>query len=647
MVGNTFLRVVLASSLALLAITAPLSAAHAQIMEPPDTVNTNGFGPIPVDPRTLCDGSSTGSGVPTGGTIGGCRGASNINDFACCDDNLDNMSLIGLFNFYESDTNGNPLVDYQKDAKTEPATFNPLCSITGQMVMHGGGCQVDFGWYCADGTQNPTIYPLVTAAQIQAYAADSQNQFPQQWKNNDGAFLPKTSYVLAGTPLTNVASDPNFMACSTKKIGFAVKGGTDPNGTGVCTQNKYTETSLNQISSASGQPYVTAVIYASKNYPGRFYIAIEDLPTSTAQFNPPVPGKGWTADGDFNDFVYTVEGVVCTGGGQLCTVPGTQGICAIGVTGCVASNSNTQPPCNQVFQPQPEVCNAIDDNCDGLVDNQDPNGPALCPAGQTCYQGTCVNSCSSGEFPCTQGQSCTGAGYCVATACASVTCDADQRCDVNTDGTGVCVGGCTGINCGPGKQCVAGACVDLCAILNTTCPTNFVCQNGACVPDCNCLPCQQAGLTCASNGQCLPTGCENSNCTLPQICIPGGACIDPCANNPCAAPTTCSGFTAYDASQDPSGTGANQYTCLNPNGTAAGTGGSGNSLCLAANANCNQAGSGAGNNGSAAGPSVNSPGNSTGSLGCGCRIAGNRARGWGLAGLLGLSLLAFRRRRRG
>ncbi len=86
----------------------------------------------------------------------------------------------------------------------------------------------------------------------------------------DGAFLRKLGYVLAGTPLTNVASDPNFMACSTKKIGFAVKGGTDPSGTGVCTQNKYTETSLNQISSASGQPYVTAVIYASKNYPGRF-----------------------------------------------------------------------------------------------------------------------------------------------------------------------------------------------------------------------------------------------------------------------------------------------------------------------------------------------------------------------------------------
>jgi MYXO-CTERM domain-containing protein len=639
MVGTTFLRVLLASSLVFLAAAATQGTAMAQIMEPPDTVNTNGFGPIPIDPRTLCNNSNSGSGLATGGSIG-CTGTANINDFACCDDSLDNMSLIGLFKYYESDANGNVLVDYQKDAKTEPATFNPLCSINGKMVMHGGGCQVDFGWYCADGTPNPTIYPLVTSAQIQAYSADPGNLFPTSWKNNDGAFLPKTSYVLAGTPLTNVASDPNFLACSTKKIGFAVKGGTNPNGTGVCTQSKYTETKLNQISSASGQPYVTAVIYSSKNFPGRFYIAIEDLPTSAAQFNPPVPGKGWQADGDFNDFVYTVEGVVCQGGGQLCTVPGQQGICATGVTDCVNSGSNATPACNAVFTPQPEKCNAIDDDCNGLIDD----GTGLCPGTQVCYKGTCVGSCATGEIVCPGGQACVGVGLCVDAACASVDCAPDQKC-VNQNGTGVCVGGCTGVVCGPGQQCVAGTCVDLCSIRTTACPTNFVCQNGACVPDCNCLPCAD-GLSCASNGQCLPSGCENSNCTAPQICIPGGNCVDPCANNTCAAPTKCSPFTVYDKSKDPNGDGSNQYACTNPDGTVVGAGGSGTAgsgPCLGAN--CNVGGSGtAGGNGSAAGPS--SPANSTSSLGCGCRVAGDGASRFGLAGLLGLTLLALRRRRR-
>ncbi len=93
---------------------------------------------------------------------------------------------------------------------------------------------------------------------------------------------------------------------------------------------------------------------------GGYYIAIEDLPTSPTQFNAPYQHgtDTWAADGDFNDFVYTVEGVVCQGGGQLCTVAGQQGICATGVTDCVNSNSTAAPACNQVFRPQPENATA-------------------------------------------------------------------------------------------------------------------------------------------------------------------------------------------------------------------------------------------------------------------------------------------------
>ena len=76
-------------------------------------------------------------------------------------------------------------------------------------------------------------------------------------------------------------------------------------------------TSPKPINTARGQPYVDAVIYASKNYPGRYYIVKSyDL---TTQLTPPYQHgtDTWAADGDFNDFVYTVEGVVCQGGGQL------------------------------------------------------------------------------------------------------------------------------------------------------------------------------------------------------------------------------------------------------------------------------------------------------------------------------------------
>ena len=640
MVGTTKLRILSASSLASLALTFFPSFAFAQITEP------DGFGPVPVDPRAQCSKTSGTTPNPNG-TIG-CTGTADIGDFNCCNNTLDNMSLIGLFKYWESDTAGNVLIDFQKDAKTEPATFNPLCSIQGNMVMHGGGCQVGFGWYCVDETKSysnpPTIYPLISAADIQTYAADPGNVFPTAWKNNDGAFLPKTSYAIAGKKLSDLASDPNFKACASKKIGFAVIGGTAPGGAGVCTQNKYTESRLNQIHTASGKPYVTAVMYASKNYPGRFYIGVEDLPTSPTQFNAAVPGKTWTADGDFNDFVYTVEGVVCQGGGQLCSVPGKTGLCATGVTSCVTAPGATAS-CDPVFQPQTETCNAIDDDCDGTIDN----GDTLCPAAEFCFRGTCVHECqNTGEFTCPAGQTCVNK-YCVESSCANVTCNADQKCVA-----GVCVGGCSDVKCTAGQQCVAGKCVDLCDARQQAkladCPDNFVCQNGACVPNCTCLPCPDPTTQeCQSNasapgfGRCVASGCSNVTCSAGQLCIPGGTCIDPCASNSCGANQTCKPNTAYD-STNPN----QQYSCNNPDGTAS-TGGSGTgtgtSVCLGPNCgqgNSGNSNSGVGGNGAVTHP----PASSSGAAGCGCRVAPGSMGAWAAAGLAGLALLVVRRRRR-
>lgn len=662
MVGTSFLRIIQASTLAFVAFAATAGTANAQLMEP------DGFGPIPTDPRKMCDGTTAGSGLATGGTIGCTGTGGNINDFACCDNTLDNMSLIGLFKYYESDAAGNILINYLTDAKTQPATFNPLCSITGNMVMHGGGCYVDFGWYCVDPnnsyTNQPKIHPLVTALQTYTYAKQTNPPFPTAWQNNDGAFLPKTGYTVAGTPLTDVANDPDFQNCPSHQIGFAIQGNTtqecQTTAGCACSQNKFTEQALNQINTASGKPYIDAVIYASKNVPGRFYIAIEDLPTSPTAFAAPYSHAGaiWNADGDFNDFVYTVEGVVCQGGGQLCTVPGQQGICATGVTSCVDSTSTAAPTCDPVFKPQVETCNAIDDDCNGLIDD----GPNLCSVpGQVCLKGTCVSPCAAvGEFACPGGLVCVGAGYCVDPACASVTCAADQKC-VNQNGTGVCVGGCTGVTCTAGEQCVAGVCVDLCAARTAAglpaCPTNFVCQNGACVPNCTCLACPDpTNQECQSDsskpgfGRCVATGCSGTTCPTGQLCIPGGTCIDPCNPNPCATGQTCTPATQYDPSS------TNQYSCTNPNVAAGGGSSTGGApvICLG----CTQAGSGAtgntGNTGNAAGPGngngtgAASPGNSsTSGMGCGCRmVGGTPGRRLALTALLGVGLMVMHRRRR-
>jgi hypothetical protein len=217
----------IASGALLSSMVALAATGHAQLLEPADTVNVNGFGPIPVDPRSLCAASDT----QVGGSIG-CTGATDTGDYTAYSGNantLANMSLIGLFQYYEGDSSAHALLDYAADAHTEPATFSPLCSLSATLLLRGAGCLVDFGWYCADGTQNPTIHPLVTIDDIYAFATASNPPYPLAWQNDDHSFLPKVGYEVNGTPLGDVANDPDFKLCKTGKIGFAVRGNVTKN----------------------------------------------------------------------------------------------------------------------------------------------------------------------------------------------------------------------------------------------------------------------------------------------------------------------------------------------------------------------------------------------------------------------------------
>jgi len=50
-----------------------------------------------------------------------------------------------------------------------------------------------------------------------------------------------------------------------------------------------------------------------------------------------------------------------------CTVPGATGRCAAGRKSCDSSTGVVS--CNPLYGPMPELCNGIDDDCDGAVDN--------------------------------------------------------------------------------------------------------------------------------------------------------------------------------------------------------------------------------------------------------------------------------------
>ena len=153
------------------------------------------------------------------------------------------------------------------------------------------------------------------------------------------------------------------------------------------------------------------------------------------------------------------------------------GICAGGVTEC--NNGGMATYCRQAVTPTTEVCDGVDNDCNGMVDDN-----VTCPdPGFVCAQGVCVHPCDMSEFACIAGYTCDTDGLCKDTRCIGKVCGTDQVCKA-----GNCVGGCDGVMCPHGQVCRVGNCVDPCA--GITCDNGRVCEDGACQPKCgDCRDC--------------------------------------------------------------------------------------------------------------------------------------------------------------
>lgn len=196
------------------------------------------------------------------------------------------------------------------------------------------------------------------------------------------------------------------------------------------------------------------------------------------------------------EFTNCPQGSSCeaTESGKLCVPQDcTTGSCPAGSV-CDPKTKTCKPACQGVVCPQGQKC--VDGDCVDLCKN------VQCPSPQVCQNGDCIPPCScfSGDVGCTSPAVCDrgNTNLCTPAACKGVKCSAGQHCNYQ----GKCVGLCDGVTCPTGQKCDAaqGGCVALCS--GVSCPSGQSCdpETGKCTAN----PCTQIcpiGSMCV-NGQC-------------------------------------------------------------------------------------------------------------------------------------------------
>jgi hypothetical protein len=188
------------------------------------------------------------------------------------------------------------------------------------------------------------------------------------------------------------------------------------------------------------------------------------------------------------------------------------GICQTGVLSCVAGSN--QPQCTNSVGPQPEVCDTLDNDCNGIVDDL-PGGTV----GGTCFSGDPaklgVGICHAGTLGCgPKGVLCVGEQGPTGELCNGI----DDDCNgVTDDVPGLGTACCTSGRCGVGI-CTGGH--YQCSGSGLTCQGENAPQVEVCNgidDDCNGVidDVPQLGQSCCPDGSPAPEGCNKG------ICRPG------------------------------------------------------------------------------------------------------------------------------